>query len=137
MVTRFKRVGLGDRLHCVGYRDDVERLLNEADLLVHPAKQEPLGRVLLEAGAAGLPIVATAVGGTEEIVSDGVSARLVTPGDAERLAEAIVELAGDEVKRRRFAAAARKRIVRKFDAETAAAGLCEVWRQLLSKSAPP
>ena len=60
-VTRtFYQAGLRDRLHLLGYRDDIDRLMNEIDLLVHPAHQEPLGRVLLEAAASEVPIVATA-----------------------------------------------------------------------------
>ena len=55
------------RVHFLGRRNDVGRLLAELTLLAHPARQEPLGRVLLEAVAAGVAVVATAVGGTPEI----------------------------------------------------------------------
>ena len=58
---------LGGRVHFLGSRTDVEQWLNECTLLVHAARQEPLGRVLLEAAAAGLAVVATDVGGTREI----------------------------------------------------------------------
>ena len=58
---------LSGRVHFLGFRNDVPRLLNELDLLVHPARQEPLGRVLLEAAAAGVAVIATDVGGTREI----------------------------------------------------------------------
>ena len=131
LVIRFQLAGLRDRLHCLGYREDVELLLNEADLLVHPAKQEPLGRVLMEAAAAGLPVVATDVGGTSEMITDGVSARLVSAGAPAALADAIVELADDEAKRHGFATAARRRMVRDFGAESAATRLCAAWHQLL------
>ncbi|MEA1950659.1 MAG: glycosyltransferase family 4 protein, partial [Planctomycetota bacterium] len=62
--AKARRIG---NVHFLGVRDDVPRILNELTILVHPARQEPLGRVLLEAAAAGLPIVATDVGGTREI----------------------------------------------------------------------
>jgi glycosyltransferase involved in cell wall biosynthesis len=68
----FESAGLADRLHRVGYRDDIPRILNEVDLLVHSAKQEPLGRVLLEAAASGVPILATDVGGTREILGNDI-----------------------------------------------------------------
>ena len=55
------------RVHFLGVRNDVCRLLDELTLLVHPARQEPLGRVLLEAAAAGVAVIATDVGGTPEI----------------------------------------------------------------------
>ena len=81
---------------------------------MHPARQEPLGRVLLEAAAAGVAVVATDVGGTPEIFPpDSESARLVPPDDAAALAAAMLELLDDEALRagcRLPPAAARKRI---------------------------
>jgi glycosyltransferase involved in cell wall biosynthesis len=131
LVQRFDAAGLRDRLHRLGYRDDVPRLMNEADLLVHPAHQEPLGRVLLEAAASGLPIVATDVGGTREILTDGVSARLIPPGDPVALAAAIAEVASSPVMRSRFATAARERIKARFTIERAAERLTAVWNDIL------
>jgi glycosyltransferase involved in cell wall biosynthesis len=58
---------LAGRVHFLGLRDDMPGLLNELALLVHAARQEPLGRVLLEAAASAVPVIATAVGGTAEI----------------------------------------------------------------------
>jgi glycosyltransferase involved in cell wall biosynthesis len=108
------------RLHFLGRRDDVPRLLNELTLLVHPARQEPLGRVLLEAAASGVAVVATDVGGTPEIFPPASqSARLVPPGDAEALIAAIRETLGDEPLRTRIAAAARRRAEEAFDAAQA------------------
>jgi len=131
LESDFARAGLGDRLHLLGYRDDVEHLMSEAHLLVHPAKQEPLGRVLLEAAASGLPIVATDVGGTSEIVTDGVSARLVAPNDCEQLADAVIELAGDHTLRGNFATIARNNVNRIFTPQAAADNLTDVWHQAL------
>ncbi|MBW3539531.1 MAG: glycosyltransferase [Planctomycetes bacterium] len=125
---RFEAAGMADRLHRLGSRDDVAVLMNEADLLVHAAHQEPLGRVLLEAAAAGLPIVATDVGGTREILSNGVSARLVPPARPDLLAAAIVELAHSDELRRSFADAARERVERDFSIDGAAHRLVELWR---------
>ncbi len=132
LLDEFTRHGLGERFHRLGYRDDVAQLLREADLLIHPARQEPLGRVLLEAAAAGLPIIATAVGGTTEILTDRVSARLVPPDDSSALAQAIVELAFDEPLRQRLAVAAREHIELDFDIRRAATRLSEVWQQVLA-----
>ena len=80
-------------------------LLAELTLLVHPARQEPLGRVLLEAAAAGVPVVATDVGGTREIFSDD-EAELIVPDDVAALAAAIERMLADESLRRRRGAAA-------------------------------
>lgn len=105
----------GNRVHWLGNRTDVSRILNEVDLLVHPAKQEPLGRVLLEAMASGLPVVATDVGGTREIIEDGVTGRLVPPGDAPALATAIQEVLANESLSMQFHLASRQVAAEKFD----------------------
>lgn len=131
LSEQFESAGLTDRLHLLGYRDDVNQLLIEADLLVHPAKQEPLGRVLLESAAAGLPILATNVGGTAEIVTDQISASLIPPANVERLAAAIIELANDPALRKRFATAARECIASKFNAKKTGAQLGVAWDQTL------
>jgi glycosyltransferase involved in cell wall biosynthesis len=134
VVAQFARAGLSNRLHLLGYREEIAQLMSEADLLVHPAKQEPLGRVLLEAAAAGLPIVATAVGGTEEIVADGESARLVSPNDAAALSRAICDLASNEALRQRFAKAARCRVATDFTPQAAASNLMAVWRRCIGQA---
>ncbi|NNJ28123.1 glycosyltransferase family 4 protein [Alienimonas chondri] len=112
------------RVHRLGTRSDVPRLMAAADLLVHPARQEPFGRVLLEAAAAGLPIVATEVGGTREMLGDAFAA--VPPGDAAALATTVTQLLASENERTRLAAAGRRRIER-FTVERSAAGLAAVW----------
>jgi glycosyltransferase involved in cell wall biosynthesis len=88
------------RVFMLGQRDDVAAILNESTLLVHAARQEPFGRVLLEAAAAGVAVVATDVGGTREVfragqsVSDAPSrgGTLVPPDNAPALAEAIMRI---------------------------------------------
>jgi len=123
---------LEGRFHFLGYRDDVSRLLSELTLLVHPARQEPLGRVLLEAAAAGVAVVATDVGGTPEVFPpESQSARLVPPNDVDALAAAILELSGDSALRSRLAAAARRRAQDAFDVRRTAAPLITHYRALL------
>ena len=123
---------LAGRCHFLGVRTDVDRLLNELTLLVHAACQEPLGRVLLEAAAAGTAVLATDVGGTSEIFPNGASeARLVPPGDVAALASAMVEILEDEPLRRRLAAAARHRAEEAFDAQAAGRGLADHYHQVL------
>lgn len=119
-------------VHFLGRRDDMPRLLNELTLLVHPARQEPLGRVLLEAAASGVAVVATDVGGTAEIFPpDAAAARLVPPNDAGSLALAIAELLEDESQRLSLAAAARRRAESGFDAADRSRHLARHYRQLL------
>ena len=97
---------LAGRVHFLGRRNDVHLLLNECVLLVHAARQEPLGRVLLEAAASGLPVVATDVGGTREIFptpDDG--AVLVPPDNRQALANAVLGLLQNEPHRQSLAVA--------------------------------
>ncbi len=109
------------RVHFLGVRNDIEQLLNELTLLVHPARQEPLGRVLLEAAASGCAIVATDVGGTAEIFPrESNAAWIVPPQDANALGEAMVQLLEDTTFRQRLAVAARQRAEEQFDRRTAA-----------------
>ncbi len=83
--------GLAAYIHFLGQRNHVADLLAAADLFVLPSLFEGLPLVVLEALAAGVPVIATQIAGTDEIISDGVSGRLVTPGSAEALAAAINE----------------------------------------------
>lgn len=124
---------LTGRVHFLGHRDDIPSLLTECMLLVHAARQEPLGRVLLEAAASGVPVVATDVGGTQEIfpsVANG--AVLVPPDHSSALAEAVIGLLHNEPYRQELAAAARHRAERAFNIQTAAARLIEQYQSILT-----
>jgi glycosyltransferase involved in cell wall biosynthesis len=87
--------GLDEVVRMGGFREDLPELLPCLDLLVHPAFMEGLGVALLEAGAAGLPVVGTRAGGIPEVVVDGRTGLLVPPGDAGALADALIQLLGD------------------------------------------
>ncbi len=124
---------LRDHVHFLGVRSDVDRLLNEFTLLAHPARQEPLGRVLLEAAAAGLPVVATDVGGTREIFPPETgSACLVPPDDSAALAAAIGGLLMDDNRRAAIGRSARLRAEQVFDADRAAESLGRHYRELIA-----
>jgi glycosyltransferase involved in cell wall biosynthesis len=123
---------LAGRVHFLGSRTDVEQWLNECTLLVHAARQEPLGRVLLEAAAAGVAVVATDVGGTREIFpTEQDGALLVRPDDPMRLAETILSVLNDDDRRQTLAAAARRRAESTFDIRIAAARLVEQYQRVL------
>ena len=122
--------GLKDRVHWLGERDDIPRLLNEIDLLVHSAHQEPLGRVLIEGSACGIPIVATDVGGTREIIEPEITGRLVPPNDPPALAAAMIAVLSDRELADRFRAAARRRAELRFDIRDSAARLFSCWSKV-------
>jgi glycosyltransferase involved in cell wall biosynthesis len=124
---------LAGRLHLLGERGDVDRLVNELTVLVHTSRQEPLGRVLLEAAASGLPIVATDVGGTAEIFPpESKGAILVPPDDAQSVATAVADLLSHGDLRRQLGAAARRRAETAFDIRDASAALTRHYDEVLA-----
>lgn len=127
-----QRPPLAGRVHFLGQRGDVRDLLGECDLLVHAARQEPLGRVLLESAASGLAVVATDVGGTREIFpTDADGAVLVPAEDAAALAHEVIALLRDDKRRLAIAAAGRRRAERQFDIRQASARLLEIYDSVL------
>lgn len=127
----FDDVSMGERLHFLGFRNHMEQLLNEVDLVVHTAHQEPLGRVLLEAAACGRPIIATDVGGTREILSDEDTALLIPANDIQALSTAIRHSLEDKALRERLGCRAREQAVEKFALIPAAERLRAYWRSFL------
>ncbi len=125
------RSPLRGRIHFLGWRDDMQHLLPELTVLAHAARQEPLGRVLLEAAACGLPIVATDVGGTREIVGgEPPRVLIVPPDDPERLAAAVSKILTDPELRHGLGERARRQAESKFDVKTAAENLLGHYKAL-------
>jgi glycosyltransferase involved in cell wall biosynthesis len=112
----------------VGFRDDFAELLPGLDVLVHPATREGLGLAVLEAMAAAVPVVATAVGGIVDAIRDGAEGLLVAAGDGLGLVTAIERVAGDAALRRRMGAAARSRAERDFSIARMADRYVQVYR---------
>jgi glycosyltransferase involved in cell wall biosynthesis len=108
-------LGVTERVSFLGSRSDVPVLMGLVDVVLHTSTEpEPFGRVLVEGMLAGKPVVATRAGGAAEIVEDGVTGRLVTPGDSGALADAIRELLVSETMRDRMGQAGRARACRLF-----------------------
>jgi glycosyltransferase involved in cell wall biosynthesis len=99
-------LGLSSYVRFVGAVDDVPSLLATAHLLVHPSRSEGLSNTILEAMAEGLPVVATDVGGTSEIISDGVTGLLVPPDEPAMLADRIHQLLVSPALRQKLGSAA-------------------------------
>lgn len=106
--------GLADRVIMAGFRDDLPRWLGGIDVLCHPADMEGLGIALLQAAAAGIPVVASRAGGMPEAVLDGETGLLVPPGDHEALGRALCELLANSQLRQQFGLAGRKRMQSEF-----------------------
>ncbi|HEV2388036.1 MAG TPA: glycosyltransferase family 4 protein [Candidatus Acidoferrales bacterium] len=116
--------------------DRVPALMAAAELFVLPSRHEGLGSVLLEAMAAGLPIVATRTGGIPEIVRDGATGLLVPPGDPPALAAAVIRLLSDPALAARLAAGAREFVEREGSAERMIEETVAVYRALAGRRDP-
>ncbi len=120
-----------------GFRDDAPEVHAALDVFVLPSTEpDPQPTVVLEAMAAGKPVVAFAHGGATEMVEDGVTGILVPVGDTAALARAIEKLAGDADLRRAMGLAARERLADKFSRESFIGGMAEVYRGLLEAGRP-
>jgi len=111
---RVARDGLAGRVRFAGFRDDMEALYACLDVLLHPAREEGLGVALLQAGAAGVPVVACRAGGIPEVVVDNETGLLVEPGDTGALAGAVCRLLASREERTAMGAAARRRVEEHF-----------------------
>ena len=109
-------LGIENHVRFLGEVRDVATVLGRASMFVLPSLTEGISLTLLEAMARGLPVIATRVGGNPEVVSDGQSGLLVSPGAPGALADAILRLAGDTETSRRMGEAGRRRVERHFDA---------------------
>jgi glycosyltransferase involved in cell wall biosynthesis len=113
--TEVRRLGLHDSVALAGTRHDVPELLARADVFALSSRSEGAPLSILEAMAAGLPVVSSRVGGVPELVADGETGLLVPPGDPAAMAAALGRLVADAGLRRRLGAAGRERAQRCFD----------------------
>ena len=97
------------QLRLAGETLDVAAYLAAADVVAVPSRNEGMGRVIVEAMALGLPVVATAVGGIPDVVTDGECGRLIAPEDVDALSAALIELGRDPALRRKLGEAAMQR----------------------------
>ena len=109
-----RRRGLEQSIRFTGVRQDVPELLAGMDALVFSSEREGLSMAMLEAMTSGVPVVATRVGGTPELIEDGVSGLLVEPGRPEELAGRLLELLQDRTRAEQIRQAARARVEREF-----------------------
>ena len=131
--ARIREEGLSRAVSLPGFRDDLPGLLPCLDVLVHPALMEGLGIILLQASAAGVPIVATRAGGIPEAVADGETGLLVPPEDPAALAEALASLLSHPQRARAMGSAGRRRVLEEFSVDKMIGGNLAVYRKVLAK----
>jgi glycosyltransferase involved in cell wall biosynthesis len=130
-------LGVTDRVVFLGFREDVGDLLAASDLVILPSLREGLSIALLEAMAAGKPIIATSIGSQREVASRADMARLVRPADALALSEAIARLAGDEALMARLGASARAVYESHYTENRMLRSYRQLYFDLLSAKCPP
>jgi len=133
LLREHATLGLGESVRFLGFREDVTDLLRAADLFVISSHLEGLGTSILDAMAAGLPVVATRVGGIPEAVKDGETGILVPPFLPPALAQALSDLAGDPERRARLGEAGRQR-ARLFSADRTEAATRQLYEEVLTRS---
>jgi glycosyltransferase involved in cell wall biosynthesis len=135
LLQRAERRGLLDRIHVTGYRMDVHRVLWAMDVLAFPSqKPEGFGRPIVEAMAAGLPVVAVNVGASPELVLHSETGLLAPPGDARALADALGWILARPDLRDTMGAAGRQRAVTTFSESAYAEAVVQVYRAVLAES---
>ncbi len=129
------RLQLDGQLHFLGNRHDVPELLAASDIFVMSSLWEGLSMALLEAMAAGLPIVTTAVSGAVQVIIPGQTGLLVPPGNAQKLTEAVLQLLADPACAQALGAAARERAAAEFSAQKQAQEHLALYRRLVGDAA--
>jgi glycosyltransferase involved in cell wall biosynthesis len=131
-----RQLGISDRCHFVGHRFDAPAILARAAVGVSASYAEGISNAILEAMAARLPVVATAVGGSPELVRDGVNGFLVPPGAPAALARRILDLLANAQLRRRMGEKGRRIVAREFSVEQMRASYDAMYEDLTGLKVP-
>ena len=128
-------LGLGSAVQMPGAAEqrEVLRWLQQADLAALSSENEGLPVCLMEAGACGLPVVATSVGGVPELIEHGITGLLTRAGDPVEFANALQQLLSEPALRSKMGSAARSRIEEFFSLEQQVSGLLELWKEILTR----
>lgn len=127
------QLGLRGRVRLTGWDDDVANTLRSFEIFVSPSRSEPFGLVMLEAMAAGVPVVATGSEGASEIIEDGVTGILVPIADAEAMAAAILNLIDDSSLRQRLRENSLIEVDRRFSLEAMVAATEKIYGEVLKR----
>ena len=134
LAQRISALGLGERVHLVGHRLDVPTVLARAQAACLCSSAEGLSNALMEAMAARLPVVATRVGGTPELVREGESGFLVPSGDPRALAEKLAQLLAHPEQARAMGQRGRAHVERELSMERMAEGHAALYRRALGRA---
>jgi len=128
------KLGISDKVKLLGFRNDIPELLSVIDIFVLPSLWEGMPNVVLEAMAAGKPVIATDTGGSKDLIDSNINGVLVEPGNSEALAEAILKLLGNPAQRQRLGESARKTVKERFPIDKMVSKTEQIYTQLLNFS---
>ena len=133
LARQAEDLGVGGRLELAGERRDIPAILAAADIFVLPSVSEGLPISIMEAMAAGKPVVATDVGGVAELVDQGSTGQIVPPRSAPALADALAQLALDPARRAAMGARGKLRIASEFTPEQMARRTADIYHAVLQR----
>lgn len=130
LKTMCRELGIEEKVIFAGFREDLHRVLGCLDMLIHPALMEGLGVSLLQAAAAGVPIVGSRAGGIPEIVHNGVNGHVVQPGEVRPITDAVLTILGDNSLARRMGEEGRRIAQDHFSIEAMVKNNLDVYYEL-------
>ncbi len=133
LEERSRSLNMEKNVIFAGWREDIPKILPILNVLVLASLNEAVGRVLLEAGAVGIPTVATAVGGIPEVIKDGKTGILVPPEDAKAMARAVIDLLKDKDKRSAMSSAARDWVRSNFNEKRMAGDISNLYKEFAQR----
>lgn len=136
LEERARQLGVAGRVHFTGWWPEVAEALSDLDVVALTSRNEGTPVSLIEAQAAGRPVVATDVGGVRYVVEDGVGGYLVRPGDAGALAERVARLLADPDLRRDMGVKGRASVGHRFGKEALLSGITDLYTGLLDRRRP-
>jgi glycosyltransferase involved in cell wall biosynthesis len=132
LLNQMRNSGTAERISYLGWRQNLEDVWQKVDCLVHTADPEPFGRVIIEAMAHMIPVIAVNNCGPSEIIQNGKTGILVNANDPDELSEAMLKIAGDEAFARKLALAGYEQAILHFSAEETAGRVRKIYKQLLA-----
>jgi glycosyltransferase involved in cell wall biosynthesis len=133
LAIQAKELGIGDRLIWAEFCKDTAAVMNSLDILVHPALTEGSGRVVMEAMAAGKPVVGMQSGGVQELIQDGLTGFLVQPGNVQVMAERVDQLVSNPALRERIGINARKYAQEHFSDQESMNAIVRIYQKLVAE----
>jgi len=133
LKSQCRELGIENHVLFAGFRDDLDRIMGCLDLVIHPALMEGLGVSLLQAAAAGVPIVGTRTGGIPEIVRDGVNGYLLPPANVRSITDTVTKIFANRELAANFGENGRAIAFRSFSIESMVGGNLGMYREMMSE----